>query len=55
MINKYRPTVPHKQKIGILTGISFQFFLNKDNMDAESEYSNINGGGVFENTYNDGD
>ncbi|OEU20144.1 hypothetical protein FRACYDRAFT_236214 [Fragilariopsis cylindrus CCMP1102] len=49
------PTVPHKQKIGILTGISFQFFLNKDNMDAESEYTNINGGGVFENTYNDGD
>ena len=53
--NKYRPTVPHKQKIGILTGISFQFFLNKDNMDAESEYTNINGGGVFENSYNDGD
>jgi len=24
-------------------------------MDAESEYTNIDGGGVFENTYNDGD
>ena len=39
------PTVPHKQKIGILCGICVQFFLNKDSMDGE----------VFVNNYDDGD
>jgi len=42
------PTVPQKQKLGILAGICFQFFLNKDNiMDGETKYDNNEM--VFEN------
>jgi len=42
------PTVPQKQKIGILAGICFQFFVNKDNsMDGETKYDNNEM--VFEN------
>jgi len=42
------PTVPQKQKLGILAGICFQFFLNKDNiMDGDTRYDNNEM--VFEN------
>jgi hypothetical protein len=36
----WMPTVPHKQKLGILTGISFQLAMNflKDSADPEADF-----------------